>query len=421
MLVRFYFTIIRQHTLNGNYVDIHFKGYMTESCILARDQMRHNCMKLSLKICVLVLLCLMSRVSESQVYRYDDEMKGISFAIDIPETSPFIKGIYFFVFPGEGNSGDIIGGGSAYDEIKEICTYNDLAFLGGKIGGCDFREVYDEAMDHFSNVSHHQELRKAPLIFDGVSGGVEYTTCFAYTQFPEKTIAYIVSVGVGNFNGADDNDILTIPALWVTGGLNADGMLPVVQQAFYYYRGKGALWSLVIVPGMGHARGSNNLILPYVEAIIKMRIISGSEQLRIIPGDENWLGNITDFTYAPYNEYVYSKDSASWLPDSDFAAIWQIYNGGHPTTSADIIADKLSLFYVSYEKYNAVLYITNNYQSGEYLFVCTDVNGRVVFQRSEYVMENQRVEYGTHLMSTGVYYIRITSNVLTRTIPVVIN
>jgi hypothetical protein len=116
--------------------------------------------KLSVKTTLFITCCFINTLCKSQVYQWVDDTRGISYTIDIPLTSPVIRGIYFLVFPAEYNSGEVIDSWGSYPEIKDICTQNDLAFLGARINSCEIKEVFDEAMDHFATISHHPELRK---------------------------------------------------------------------------------------------------------------------------------------------------------------------------------------------------------------------------------------------------------------------
>jgi hypothetical protein len=376
--------------------------------------------KLYCNVIAVTTTCAISLNCICQVFHWVDNTSGMPFTIDVPQSCPLIRGIYFMCFSGEYDSGDVIDNWDSYDEVRDMCRYNRIAFLGAKISSCEIREVYNEAMDYFANASFHPELRDAPLIFDGVSAGVDFATCFSYTQFPEKTIAYIAQCGWGDFQGAENDDVLKIPALWITGGLNADGLLPVVQELFYENRSKGALWTLAIIPGMGHGRVDNELLFPYMDTLLNMRVNLGSNRLREIPGNGNWLGNNMNHFYAPYETYNFPADSASWLPSLSFASAWQEHIGGYPLIAADINSDNTPLFFVTYDNGNSTLCITNNYLSTEYNFLCLDIAGRTIFKFSELVMNHQYVELNTYSLRKGVYFIRIMSGVYTQTFPIAV-
>ncbi len=371
-------------------------------------------------LALLFLFIFNHLIVKSQIYYWENESKGISFTIDLPESSPPIIGIFFMLFSGEYDSGEVIENWDEYDEIKDICNMNRLAFLGARINNCEIKEEFDDAMDYFATVSQHSELRHVPLILDGLSGGVNYATCFAYTQFQNRTIAYIAHCGWGNFNDAEPDDILKIPALWITGGLNADGMLPVVREIFYRYRPDGALWTLAIVPGMGHRRSDNEFLRPYIDTLIKMRIDPGSETLREITGDKYWLGNNDMYYFVPYNDYNDNIDSSSWLPSLDFALTWQAYLSNNPLLEPFYASGNNLRYSVSYNESKKTIVIRNHYLASEIKVTLTNVNGRILFYSALNIHENENSEIRIKDISSGLYYVNIITNGFNKTFPVAI-
>ncbi len=352
----------------------------------------------------------------AQVYEWADPSSGIKYTLDITQTH-YVKGILFMTFSGEYDSGDIIGENTFYDEIEELCRENSFAYLGARLSTCEIRESFDRAIEYFASESHHPEIRTAPLIIEGLSYGVEYATCLSYTQFQDKIIAYIAHSGWHPLEDFDNSNLYKIPALWITGGLNEDGWVDRISELFYSFRSRGAFWTLAIIPGMGHERGDNEIVMSYIDTLMDMRFNKDTRELIPLDEGQNLLGNNISFEYFPYDRYSFSIDSSSWLPSEKFAETWKKFVSGNYLLSVREATDTPSN--VLYNRNESKIYISTKI-SNRNIIQLIDCQGRVLITDMKPSDDNESFTLETGNLNMGIYFVRITNSTNSQIIPILI-
>jgi len=202
------------------------------------------------------------------------------------------------------------------------------------------------AVDQFAGQTGHGELTSAKLIFLGFSGAGPLCARLV-ALLPERTIAAVLSAP-GHYDpvGIDtvklDEPRLKVPQLILAGG--ADNVSGTARPFEYFqkYRRQGAPWAFVIQNGSPHCCTSNakELIIRWLEAIVKQRMSGVSGVLRTMNQERGWLATfeteetgVTDtfglkaFDAAkpairPTRGHERETGEAGWLPDRVTARLW---------------------------------------------------------------------------------------------------
>ena len=278
--------------------------------------------------CILAILLLGIYLPvKAQIFDYEEDTLVAQFRIDLLGKTN-IEGIYLAIVP-TGYDGRAIIGSSYFEEyFSEVCMGNNYAFMSCSIDRYDIRDVLFRAIEYFAIESGQLELLSLPIFLNGISGSTVLVTNMVYLEFPERTIGYIISSGYCYPNGVDSEFKYKIPALWAVGELNEDGHLERVTDLFYKFRGDHALWTLAVIPGMGHERTDPDLVYDFLAGISELRYQPGSASsntynLIELSEETGWLGNNNNFVISSYDIYPYRKEEASWLAGEQFAHTWQ--------------------------------------------------------------------------------------------------
>jgi hypothetical protein len=95
-----------------------------------------------------------------------------------------------------------------------------------------------------------------------------------------------------------------------------------------------APWTFAVEPDATHGdsdgavlRRSNELMIPWITAVLRYRLPETGNSLRPITDTSAWLGNNQTHEIAPAATFTQWKTEASWLPDQLSARGWQIVVG----------------------------------------------------------------------------------------------
>lgn len=179
--------------------------------------------------------------------------------------------------------------------------------------------------------SGHPELKDAPLLLWGGSAGAGFGTTFAELH-PERTVAFVRYHA--HLRGWSPNVkvLKNIPALFIAGGKDETAGTEDAEQLWKNGRSAGAPWTFAVEPGATHRDdptliSSQQLIIPWIAAVLRQRLGTGSMRLRPVTENSGWLGNNQKTEAAPYATFQGPKLEASWLPDEATARGWRTVLG----------------------------------------------------------------------------------------------
>ncbi|MDX2111296.1 MAG: hypothetical protein SFY80_13775 [Verrucomicrobiota bacterium] len=299
---------------------------------------------------LLVLLCLGSVLNAAyQVAAFDQGKGGIiytyrdtattgqdprSWQIWLPPTDKPIRGLLI-----DGNAGTGNGlGGTLEDSLQAFATkYNFGLMASSGISGSSTYSTHAvkivEAISQIGTFAKRPELATVPFITHGSSsaGANAYGLAMKY---PERTICFTSNVIAGlNPNTPSDAGI-KVPGMMVIGEVdNIVNNQQTTRTFMDTVRPRGALWSRIIIQGMGHEhRRVVRLFYVMWEKCLHLRLpadwdpLSGAPVLRPVSEADGWLiddaSALTGFpTVQPANNYTGNKAGKSWYIDETMARL----------------------------------------------------------------------------------------------------
>ena len=72
---------------------------------------------------------------------------------------------------------------------------------------------------------------------------------------------------------------------------------------------------------------ANQVTIPWVTAVYKLRMVSGDGELRSVSERSGWLANLRSGAVTSYESFSGVRQEASWLPDEATARGWWIVTG----------------------------------------------------------------------------------------------
>lgn len=179
--------------------------------------------------------------------------------------------------------------------------------------------------------SAHQEVKDAPLLLWGWSASASFGTTFAELH-PERTIAFIRYHTHLRGLPANMKVLRNVPALLIAGGKDEQAGTEDAETLWKNGRSDGAPWTFAVERGATHADeptvvSSHDLIMPWIAAVLRLRLAPGGTGLRPITSESEWLGNNRTGEIAPQATFPGNKGEASWLPDEVSARGWRTVLG----------------------------------------------------------------------------------------------
>lgn len=208
------------------------------------------------------------------------------------------------------------------------------------------------ALDSIAEQSGRTELKEAPWVLWGHSGGAEWAPQILQ-EYPERTIALVGSRGGGLVVSGTNPQLINIPVLFSLGendNVLRDITFELPQKVFRRYRQLGALWSIAIEANTAHETGNGRLLaIPYMDAVITARLDKNSNKLHPIDKNKGWLADNTTHEIALIENFGGDPLDASWLPNKEVAQKWQqlvttgkILPTRKPNAPTDVKATKIS-------------------------------------------------------------------------------
>ncbi|MEM7591062.1 MAG: hypothetical protein AAF383_06000 [Cyanobacteria bacterium P01_A01_bin.83] len=223
---------------------------------------------------------------------------------------------------------------------QALATKHQFALMGTQLtvgdGRCEdwalinygSRDMFLQAINTVARQSQKNEINTVPWILWGHSGGADWAAQMLQ-EYPHRTIAMVGLRGGGfPFLGVNQQ-LAQIPVMFGSGEndtVNPYETNELPQTIFSRYRKLNGLWSLAIEANAGHETANSRwLVIPYLDAVIDMRLAQDSNKLLLIDPTHGWLGNIITHEIASVERYQGAPLEAVWLPNEEVARKWQEY------------------------------------------------------------------------------------------------
>jgi poly(3-hydroxybutyrate) depolymerase len=184
-----------------------------------------------------------------------------------PKDTAALRGIVVLV---PGSNGD--GRPMADDAFwQEFATKNGVALLGcrftDKPHDQSFIEDYVnvsrgsgqallDVIAKFASRSNHPEVTDAPLFLWGMSAGGQFNYEFTAWK-PDRVGAFIVNKGGIYYNALLSKAARDVPGLLFVGEKDLESRIATITGLFAVNRRGGAVWALVVEPGLAHVVGKS--------------------------------------------------------------------------------------------------------------------------------------------------------------------
>lgn len=186
-------------------------------------------------------------------------------------------------------------------------------------------------LDRLAGESGHPELRSAKLLLWGHSAAGSFALTFAALH-PHRTIGFVRYHSHLRELPVDIESAANVPGLLLAG--ETDQVAGVEDSRALWQRGRSlaAPWTFGVEPGIPHGtreglKQANRVALPWVSAVIQLRMPPGQLQLRSVDESSGWLGNPETGSIDAYGAFADVKREASWLPDETSAQGWRVVTG----------------------------------------------------------------------------------------------
>jgi pimeloyl-ACP methyl ester carboxylesterase len=177
------------------------------------------------------------------------------------------------------------------------------------------------ALDKFAEQSSHPELKTVPWALWGHSGGAFWVSHMLQLQ-PERIIAVMARSGGHHVSNPES---FKVPVLFNYG----HGERPRLNGLTYYPDGReqNAPWLIAPDPVTGHECGNSRLLaIPFFDVCFGLRLPAEEQKaLRRVDMEDSWLGDPGSFEITKLAGFQGEPLTMVWLPDGNFARIWQEY------------------------------------------------------------------------------------------------
>jgi pimeloyl-ACP methyl ester carboxylesterase len=199
----------------------------------------------------------------------------------------------------------------------------------------------DDDIRRLGQLLHHPELSTLPFFSFGHSNGTGFAGSFA-SQRPDRAIAWI-SYHSGAAFHLQVPGVEKVPGLAMHGQIDPFSHNGQEQTIKNLRKQRNAPIALMMEGNVAHGpvdkdkNATWNFIVQFCEAAMRIRLNPGGT-LRPIVIEQGWLGANYDrgrggqqeLAIAPYGEFQGDRSIANWLPDRQFAEVWQRYGKTDP-------------------------------------------------------------------------------------------
>jgi len=278
-----------------------------------------------------------TKVLESRKVAPANEAPGkTQFHVYIPKSVKKVKAAFYISCHGMGEIGSPTLHKFAEDEKVAL-----VGLLGDPVQRGLFPvSLLDKHIKKLAVLSGHPELTDVPIITFGHSNGTGFAACLP-SQRPDRVIAWI-SFHSGYSNYLQFPNTEKVPAL-IMHGMRDDWFKKHHQdEAVATMRKKrNAAMGMMMEGSVGHAPVNKettwSFIVEFCKAAIRVRL-GEDGTLKPVNINSGWLGAVYDtelggqqrLYIAPYADFKGDPSTANWLPNKEFAWIWQVYGNTKP-------------------------------------------------------------------------------------------
>lgn len=274
-----------------------------------------------------------------------------NFKMWIPDDAPIVRAIFVINMRGAGKH--------LFDRDEEwramaartglAMMYCEFEATGVRDNGYGLSML--DACDQFAVELERPELKHAPFILWGHSMGGRVAQDFARFR-PSRVLAF--HIALRGFPSSEEfmqeePEAMKISALYLMG---TEDQTPADMHAhFVRARTADSPRAWVALPGQGHwPKGmdcekdetgeedwrlwvANEVVIPWTQAMIRLRLPEGAVELRDVRVEQGWLGDVETGQIAPYDAFGGDKSRACWFPSEQVAAAWAKFVFSRPSAS----------------------------------------------------------------------------------------
>ncbi|MEQ8330391.1 MAG: hypothetical protein RH859_08030 [Longimicrobiales bacterium] len=185
--------------------------------------------------------------------------------------------------------------------------------------------------EDFARAFGRPELATAPFLFWGHSAAGTFGLTYAGLH-PDRTIAFVRHNSHLRDLPVDMGVLTGIPGLMIVGEDDQVAGTEDARGLWAAGRADQAPWAIAVQPGAPHNSArhlveANALLLPWVAAVVELRLGSGDSGLRPVSVARGWIAGEGAREPMPAGLYSGAPHQASWLPDEATARGWQRVTG----------------------------------------------------------------------------------------------
>jgi dienelactone hydrolase len=175
-----------------------------------------------------------------------------------------------------------------------------------------------DALATFAARTNHPEVASAPLLMWGMSAGGQFNYEFVAWK-PDRVSAFVVNKGGIYYSALLPKAARAVPGLLFVGGVDLKSRIDTITGLFAVNRRGGAVWSLVVEPGLGHVVGASRDL----GALLFEEVLAGANG----PG---FIGDLQTHDYQPAATPGTPNTPNAWLLSERLAAAWKAVVGKRP-------------------------------------------------------------------------------------------
>jgi poly(3-hydroxybutyrate) depolymerase len=168
-----------------------------------------------------------------------------------------------------------------------------------------------DVLAKFAARTNHPEVVAAPLLMWGMSAGGQFNYEFVAWK-PERVAAFIVNKGGIYYSALLPKAARAVPGLLFVGGTDLQSRIDTITGLFAVNRRGGAVWALVVEPGVGHVVGASKEL----GALLFEEVLAGVKG----PG---FVGDLKTHDYQPAAAPGTPNTPNAWLISERLAIAWK--------------------------------------------------------------------------------------------------
>ena len=211
--------------------------------------------------------------------------------------------------------------------LRALAASRRVALLGANVvleDGSGSDVALFAAITAIAAQSGHPELADAPFLAFGISAGARESSGLV-SRFPGRAIGLLGWHPAGVSMLADPA-AMAVPTLLLQAEFD-ETVYPAVPAAFTDNRSRGALWALVVEPGIDHddaTSAASATVMGWISDALGRRLPAGAgDPLVGLSQESGWLGDQSTLEIAAWADYPGERTEASWLPSRSMAEAWQ--------------------------------------------------------------------------------------------------